>query len=133
MLHATLLKETPAQVFPVDLKKFLKQILMKQFQETSSVFSIQSKQTKVIDDRSSRVHRYFIKNTLRDLEKFTGKLLRWSLKVAGCTSTTSLKQRLQYWCLPTNYKFLRAPFLKGHLWISTFAINIQLQLLCWSN
>ena len=62
------------------------------------------------------------------LAKLIEKLLCRSplpYKVAGCTSATSLNQRLQYRRFPeNNAKFLRTLFLREHLCISNFAMNI---------
>ena len=54
------------------------------------------------------------KGILKNLAKFSGKHLCWSLyfnKVAGLRPVTLLKKRLQHRCFPVNFaKFLRTPF-----------------------
>ena len=64
--------------------------------------------------RSSCMEVFCKKGVLKNLEKFTGKQLCWSLffnKVAGLMSVTLLKKSLKHWCFPVNFaKFLRTLF-----------------------
>ena len=74
------------------------------------------------------VQRCSIKKSFDRFSKTHGKtpvLESLSYKVVGCTSATSLKQRLQ--CRRFNLifaKFNRTPFLREHLWIGAFGMNI---------
>ena len=60
---------------------------------------------------------FYEKRYFRNLEKFTGKHLCWSIffnKVAVLRPTTLLKKRLWNRCFPVNFaKFLKAPFLQN--------------------
>ena len=63
------------------------------------------------------------KRVLKNIGKFTGKQLCWSLfnKVAGWRSTTLLKKRLRHWCFPVSFaKFLRTIFLQNTSFMTVF-------------
>ena len=76
--------------------------------------------SKIANYRSSRPEVFFKKGLRRNFAKFTGKRLCLSFffnKVAGLRPATFLKKRLCHRSCPVNFtKFLKAPFLKEHLW-----------------
>ena len=72
-----------------------------------------------INGRSSRMEVFSKIDVPKNLAKFTGKPLCWSLffnKVVGLRLATLLKKRPQHMRFPVNLaKFLRAPFFIEHL------------------
>ena len=78
--------------------------------------------------RSNRSHMFYKIGTCKNLVKFTGKHLRWSLflnKIAGWGPVTLLKRRLWHRCFLVNFaKFSGTFFLQNNLrrllwWIKT--------------
>ena len=71
-------------------------------------------------NRRSRPDVFFKKDVFTNSAKFRGKHLCQSLffnKVSDRRPATLLKKRLWHRCFPVNFaKFLRIPFLTGHLW-----------------
>ena len=63
-------------------------------------------QNSQLNIRSSHPEVFCQKGVLKNLEKFTGKHLCWSLffnKVAGGKPETYLKMRLKHRCFPVNF------------------------------
>ena len=56
-----------------------------------------------------------------------------SYKVVGCMPATSSRDSNTGVFLQIMQSFSEHVFLRENLWISTFAMNILFQLLCWSN
>ena len=72
--------------------------------------------------RSSHPEVFYKKGVIKNLAKFTGKHLCWSIffkKVSGHSPATLLKKRLQHRCFPMSFaKFLTAPFfIDNLLWL----------------